>query len=249
MADRFDASRRQAGAVRLRAGVLPILALTALAAGCDSGGIVTSVDGTFIARWSLAVTGSGEAITCTEAGTPWVALELEDLSHPGRVYSTTFSCARGVGASSAVSGMVFRPRLKLIDASGTAVDDQWADGVRLLGAGTPLPGATLRVQRLEASWSITRQGAPVACTDVGAVTVRLLAADDGGASVDASFPCETGRGLSQPIPNAQEGVEARYVLQAQLLDGNGAVLTSNPLVYEVPPDQRAVLPAVVFSLP
>jgi hypothetical protein len=209
----------------------PFLAADGLPAG----------QGAMTVSWNLVYVGSNAPVGCTAAGTPTVVLTV--TSSGGAPIPTSASCDSKMLTTPPLVAGRYDVRIELKDAAGVVVSSNQGIFDAQPASLTDLGVVTFEIQSFQLSWSLSRGRQALACADVGATTVELTARL-AGAETKYSFPCAAGQGATPAI------LVGSYQIGIRLLGVGGAVLweAATPMNVNVSPNDRAVLPPVVFTL-
>jgi hypothetical protein len=206
----------------------------------DAGAMADGPGSSFVFTWGVQFTGSPQRVTCEEAGTPTVVINTFDSA--GRTTTERFPCAAMAGATRALAPGSYELEAIIEDANGKNLGSSRRPIDLAPRTSTDVGELGFEVQSFVLSWSFVRGGRPITCADANGKTVELVARYGNEAPVTHSFACADGRGATKGV---RQGM---YALDVRLVGASGALLRQTSLPFDVPDDQRATLPPVVFDL-
>lgn len=228
----------------LRFRTLCLFSLAAVASLGASGCIIGDVDNSaFIVDWELFYVGNGgrpgEAVSCEDAGTPNVDLEMRNRD--GTVYKDSFRCQDRGGKSRVLPPGSYDVRISLKTANGTIVSSKEGTFDLVRRGLTDLQIIQFSVQSFALNWTLSRNNASTMCGPVGATEVHLITQLANDPQATYKFPCTEHMGETTAI------LVGTYSVQLQLVNAAGAVLSGTmPMTFPVSPSARAVLPPITF---
>lgn len=188
-----------------------------------------------------------DPVSCDEAGTPKVLLEVTNLSAGTTAQVFEAPCSAGSLITDVLPPGQYSVNVRLlradnIEVSSIALPTTVVDRRGL----TDLGGVIFEIQSFVSRWAVTRTaapGVPVSCASVGATTVEFTATTAGLAPFLFRFGCGDAQGITQAVPDGD------YSLQFRLLDAAGNPLSAlAPVAYTTPVGAQAVLPQVTFTV-
>jgi hypothetical protein len=231
-----------------RKSTLWTASLTALALGTlGTGCVIDGDDETAVqAEWDVAyAVGTGAQaprITCADAGTEWVRLELKSRKNVGS-FSFDFPCASGAGLTDKVPAGSYDVVMSLLDARMRPVAaTPLAVEVRRSGR-TVLPLVQFQVLAWQVSWVFTlkQAGMPdkiASCQEVGAKTVELVTQLGSEEQERYPFDCSVGLGLTHAVRAGSYGFQIRVLDAAgqpiKATMPQGKLLTDRFAIVEAP---------------
>lgn len=193
--------------------------------------------------WVLTWIGENEPVSCAEARTP--NLKVQVTAGSGQVFMTRLPCVAGSGYTLPLAPGRYRVTVELENEAGAVVSALQGDFELAPRGLTDLGVVTLELQSFVLAWEIARGSSVISCTNVDATTVELIARLGNEPEVVYAFPCAAGRGATPAIRTGT------YTLGLKLRSSTSAVLweTATPMTLPVNDQGRAILPPVRFDLP
>jgi hypothetical protein len=216
------------------------LALTGVGAGCS-----TDDDAAVEAQWDVAYVG-GQRISCEDAGTAWVRLDLKSRRNVG-TFSFDFPCASGAGLTTDVPAGAYDITLSLLDERMRPVSQ--ISGAYEVGryGRTRLDLIQFQVLAWQVSWNIKQKPANMperiaSCADVGVKTIEFITALGSEEPDRYPFDCNPGLGLTHAVRSGS------YSYQVRALDATGQALMTMPVESRVLGDKLPNIMAT-FTFP
>ncbi len=205
-------------------------------AGCFGGGDTPA----FQLDWGLVYI-EGQAVSCADAGTKFVDLDVQNLSTKA-VFHDRFECQAGGAVGSELPAGPYVVSVRLRDANGGLVSESAPVNLQVSRhARTDLGTVVFHIQSFSLAWSLARNSAAITCAQAGADKVELITQLGEGAPVRFKWPCTDRSGTTTAVSAGS------YSVQVRLLDGGGGVLyTSEPMTFPVDDQHRANLPPITF---
>ncbi len=198
----------------MRVALAPLL--IALGAGCG-----VADDGAMRLTWRI--TEAGTASTCDAVGGVTVRV-IATRTSTGTHVEDLFDCDAGSGTTGDVRAGTYSVSIQLLDGTGRALSDDFTVQTRVTEGDEASLGdfdfdfpadATLG-----ATWSVLINEVPATCADVDGTDVIIDSTPaGGGAPIRDVFSCETGAGMTDPLP------AGAYDVRVSLVDGAGNVLS------------------------
>lgn len=225
-----------------------IAGLGLVASGCVSGddrAFFQDDRAFFQVGWDLVAVGTtNDFVTCDEAGTPIVTLDMQRRG--GQRIRKQFNCMDRGGQSDILPSGTYDVTIALhtggpdgpVVSSKDGTFDLFRRGVTDLGV------IAFQIQAWELHWSLQRGGAAVGCDQVGAATVRLITQTARMQQpLTYPFACGDGAGVTTAIPTDT------YSVQVQLENAAGGVLSkTDPMTVVVTGAAMATLPPITFAV-
>jgi hypothetical protein len=195
----------------------------------------------FVFKWGVQFTGSPQRYSCEATGLTEVVISIFDPN--GRMVTDRFPCAAMKGTSRALVPGTYDVELHIDDARGIRMSESRGPRDLLPGPVTDLDDVGFEVQSFLLEWTLQRGGKPTTCAAANATTVELVDQVGNTPPLTHRLPCADGKGFTRAV------VQGNHTLQARVIGANGMALSQTPpMVFDVPDDKRAALPAIVFDL-
>lgn len=185
-----------------------------------SGCVISDADDSaFVFDWGLQYV-QGEAVSCDDAGTKTVTLEVEHVNTRVR-RSIDFSCRDGRGVTPVLPLGPYNVAISLKDGQGRQVSAISGGVAEISRHGlTDLGTILFQIQSWNLAWSVVKRGVgPVACGQADAKTVQLVTQLGSEPQETFTFPCDDRAGITTAIRTGSYGVEVK------LLNSAGSVIS------------------------